>query len=188
MLRVSVAAAVAAALAGLASAATVNGTPRADVLRGTPRADVLDGRAGKDTISGLAGPDLIHSGPGRDAVAGGRGDDRIPSHGDGTRDAIRCGSGRDIVTADAADVVARDCEVVSRRISSDRTTTRGQHATQVEPGHLRLRRDDRLRVPDRPDLRRRCGGDRLLDLTQRGATWTSGLLPESRTLAAAGAC
>ena len=121
MLRVSVAAAVAAALAGLASAATVNGTPRADVLRGTPRADVLDGLAGKDTISGLAG--LTSSTAARGAtVAGGRGDDRIPSHGDGTRDAIRCGSGRDIVAADAADVVARDCEVVSRRVSSDRTT------------------------------------------------------------------
>jgi hypothetical protein len=134
MLRVSAAAAVAASLAGLASAATVNGTARADVLKGTPRADVLDGRAGKDTLLGLAGADLIFSGPGRDTVVAGPGDDRIPAHGDDTRDTIRCGAGRDIVTVDAADVVSRDCEVVSRQISSDRTTDPiGQHGTQVEP-------------------------------------------------------
>ncbi len=135
MLRLSVAVAAAAALVtGLATAATVTGTAAGDVLTGTPRADVLDGRAGKDTITGLGGADVILSGPGRDIVNAGAGDDRIPAHGDGLRDTIRCGAGRDIVTADASDSVPRDCEVVSRRISIDRTSDPvGQHATQVEP-------------------------------------------------------
>jgi hypothetical protein len=134
MIRFAIAVASAALLAGLASAATVTGTPRADVLRGTPRADVLDGRAGNDTLVGLSGADVMVGGPGRDAITGGEGDDRVPAHADGTRDRIGCGAGRDIVTADASDVVQRDCEVVSRQISSDRTTDPiGQHGTQVEP-------------------------------------------------------
>ncbi len=178
MLRVSVAAAVAAVLAGLASAATVDGTSRADVLRGTPRADVLDGRAGRDTISGLAGPDLIYSGTGRDVVDAGRGDDRIPSHGDGTRDTIRCGTGRDIVTADAADVVQRDCEVVSRRISTDRTTDpMGQHATQVEPDTFAF---GSTVVSVFQVGRAVEGGAVAIGFStsrNSGATWTSGLLP-----------
>ena len=178
MLRLSVAAAVAAVLAGLASAATVNGTARADVLRGTPRADVLDGRAGKDRISGLAGSDVIYGGPGRDVVDAGRGDDRIPAHGDATRDTIRCGPGRDIVTADAADVVPRDCEVVSRQISTDRTTDPiGQHATEVEPdtsafGSTIVSVFQVGRVYE--------GGAVAIGFStsrDAGATWTSGLLP-----------
>ena len=134
MLRLAVTVAAAALVTGLASAATVTGTSAGDVLTGTPRADVLDGRAGKDTIAGLGGADFILGGPGRDIVDAGAGDDRIPAHGDGLRDATRCGAGIDIVTADAVDVVSRDCEVVSRQISSDRTSDpTGQHATQVEP-------------------------------------------------------
>jgi BNR repeat-like domain/RTX calcium-binding nonapeptide repeat (4 copies) len=134
MLRLAVALTAGALLAGLASAATVTGTPGADNLTGTPRADVLDGRAGKDTLLGLSGSDVIVGGPGRDTIAGGKGDDRVPAHGDGTRDRIACGVGRDIVTADTSDVVQRDCEVASREISSDLTSDpTGQHATQAEP-------------------------------------------------------
>jgi hypothetical protein len=33
---------------------------------------------------------------------------------DRIRDAVRCGGGRDVVYADRADRVARDCEVVRR--------------------------------------------------------------------------
>jgi BNR repeat-like domain/RTX calcium-binding nonapeptide repeat (4 copies) len=123
-----------AALAGLASAATVTGTPRADVLTGTSRADVLDGRAGADTLAGLAGSDVVQGGAGRDVVDAGTGDDRVPAHGDAARDRIRCGPGRDVVTAERSDVVARDCEVVSRQLAVDTTTDPiGQHGTQVEP-------------------------------------------------------
>jgi hypothetical protein len=95
---------------------------------------MFDGRGGNDTIAGLAGADVIQGGPGRDTIDAGAGDDRIPAHVDGTRDRLGCGAGRDIVTADPADIVPRSCEVVSRQISVDRTTDPvGQHATQVEP-------------------------------------------------------
>jgi len=61
-------------------------------------------------------------------------------HGDllqavnGKRDTVSCGRGRDVVTADAKDRVARDCEVVTREISTDPyTAAPSQHATEVEP-------------------------------------------------------
>jgi hypothetical protein len=76
------------------SAARIVGSNGNDTLRGTPQADKLYGKKGNDTIYGLAGNDLIVPGPGRDKV--------------------HCGSGRDTVTADAADIVAKDCEVVRR--------------------------------------------------------------------------
>lgn len=134
MRRLAVGLFAATLLAGLASAATVTGTPRADILKGTPRADVIDGRAGNDTLSGLGGADVLQGGPGRDTIDAGAGDDRIPAHADGARDRIRCGSDRDIVTAEQNDVLSRDCEVVSRQISVDGTTDPiGQHATEVEP-------------------------------------------------------
>jgi Ca2+-binding RTX toxin-like protein len=134
MRRLAVGLFAAALLAGLASAATVTGTARADRLTGTPRADKLDGRGGNDSLFGLGGADTLQGGSGRDTVDAGAGDDRIPAHADGARDRIRCGAGRDIVTAELNDVALGDCEIVSRQISVDRTTDRiGQHATEVEP-------------------------------------------------------
>jgi len=125
---------VAFLLAGVASAATVTGTARADRLTGTPRIDAIDGRAGNDTLFGLGGSDVLQGGAGRDTVDAGPGDDSIPAHADGARDRIRCGTGRDIVTAEANDVVGSDCEIVSRQLSRDRTTASiGQHSTEVEP-------------------------------------------------------
>ncbi|MDX6679603.1 MAG: hypothetical protein QOE31_3655, partial [Solirubrobacteraceae bacterium] len=52
------------------------------------------------------------AGPG-DIVAGGDGKDVIKAR-DGAIDRITCGAGRDRVTADRIDVVARDCERVKR--------------------------------------------------------------------------
>ncbi len=134
MRRLAVGLFAAALLAGFASAATVTGTPRADRLTGTSRADRIDGLAGNDSVSGLGGADVLQGGVGRDSIHGGAGDDRIPAHADGSRDSVRCGPGRDIVTAEPIDVVSSDCEVVSRQISLDKTTDPiGQHATEVEP-------------------------------------------------------
>lgn len=49
-------------------------------------------------------------------------------------DTVSCGAGRDIVSADAADKVASDCEIVSRRLSVDPYANRdSQHETAVEP-------------------------------------------------------
>ncbi len=115
-------------------AATIKGTSRADRLVGTPNADAIDGGAGNDTILGRGGNDLLIGGPGRDAIFGGAANDSIAANGDGARDTISCGPGNDIVNADAADSVARDCEVTSRQISMDTITGGGgQHATEVEP-------------------------------------------------------
>jgi len=52
----------------------------------------------------------------------------------GKRDVVSCGRGHDLATVDGLDRVARDCETVTRQISTDPYhTTSGQHATQVEP-------------------------------------------------------
>jgi RTX calcium-binding nonapeptide repeat (4 copies) len=74
------------------TSARIVGTPKKDVLTGTRNADRLDGRAGNDTLKGLGGNDLLIGGPGKDR--------------------LRCGPGRDTARADAADVVAKDCETV----------------------------------------------------------------------------
>ena len=59
--------------------------------------------------------------------------DRIQAW-NGVPDTVSCGHGRDLVTADASDRVARDCEVVSREISRDPyRNPQSQHETQVEP-------------------------------------------------------
>ncbi len=74
-------------------------------IQGTSRAERLKGTPKADRI---------------DAVAGGR-------------DRVNCGTGVDVVTADAADAVAKDCEFVSRRISVDTLgDAPGQHQTEVE--------------------------------------------------------
>src|SRR5688572_19260556 len=93
--------------AGVAWGATVRGSERADLLRGTPAADTVEARGGND---------------------------RIVVHYDRRRDVVRCGAGRDIVSAEPIDAVARDCEVVSRQLSRDPyQTNEGQPGTQVEP-------------------------------------------------------
>jgi hypothetical protein len=52
----------------------------------------------------------------------------------GVRDGVSCGNGSDVVTADPADRVAADCEVVSRRVSNDPyRNSDSQHQTEVEP-------------------------------------------------------
>jgi hypothetical protein len=52
----------------------------------------------------------------------------------GKRDLVTCGRGRDVVTVEARDRVKRDCEVVTREISTDPYgNSASQHATEVEP-------------------------------------------------------
>jgi len=90
---------------GAAGAAVINGTKRGELLSGGPRADRIDARGGNDRIK----------------VDG------------GGRDTVRCGRGVDLVNADAADRVARDCETVVRVIARDRYTVPAQHSTIAEP-------------------------------------------------------
>jgi Ca2+-binding RTX toxin-like protein len=82
-----------------------------DHLSGGTGNDILYGEAGNDTIDGGSYGDSIHGGSGADTLRGGSGDDFIDAD-DGEIDVIDCGSGRDRVLADAADIVDRNCEVV----------------------------------------------------------------------------
>jgi len=93
-----------------------------DEIFGTAAADTARAYSGPDVVSGLAGDDRLFGGDGRDQISGdagsdtifaGRGNDRITTR-DGELDQITCGKGRDVVIADALDVVARDCESVRR--------------------------------------------------------------------------
>ena len=98
------------------------GDAHANVLRGTAKADILDGRGGNDRLFGFAGNDVLIGGPGRDTLVGGPGSDRL-----------RCGPGRDVAKADAKDVVAADCEVVTGLPSTTTTTTTEPPPTQTNP-------------------------------------------------------
>jgi hypothetical protein len=82
----------------------ITGTSQADVLNGSPLRDLIDGLGGNDTIVG---------GGGDDRLSGGAGDDTIRSR-DRYRDTVLCGPGRDVVVADRADRVEKDCERVKR--------------------------------------------------------------------------
>jgi Ca2+-binding RTX toxin-like protein len=84
-----------------------------DHLQGGPGNDDLQGGPGDDDLEGQSGNDLLVGGKGHDVLRGGPGRDRIRAR-DGVRDHINCGSGVDTVRADRADVVARNCEHVSR--------------------------------------------------------------------------
>lgn len=124
---------VALVVLGAAQAAELTGTDRADRLVGTTGADTIRGRGGNDRIEGRAGGDLLQGGAGRDAILGQAGPDRVAVQADGARDTVACGLGLDVVNAEHHDVVADDCEVVTRQLSRDPFTGVGQHETQVEP-------------------------------------------------------
>src|SRR5262249_6291334 len=87
----------------------------ADAPQGTSRSDTIIGTTAPDTITARGGNDLVQ------VAFGGK-------------DRVDCGAGRDVVSADATDVVAANCEVVSRRLSVDPyTNADSQHETAVEP-------------------------------------------------------
>ena len=81
---------------------------------GTSKGDVLCSGGGVTTLEGREGDDLLRGGPGRDRALGGPGNDTVYVRG-GKADSVVCGSGRDLVLADRADRVARDCESIKRR-------------------------------------------------------------------------
>jgi Ca2+-binding RTX toxin-like protein len=109
------------------SPSTISGGGGNDTLRASDAADRLDGGAGNDDVDGGFGDDTITGGPGRDSLAGDRrggdcgplwcklpfGNDTIDAR-DGEQDSVSCGFGEDTVYADAIDVVAGDCEHVTR--------------------------------------------------------------------------
>jgi Ca2+-binding RTX toxin-like protein len=90
----------------------LRGQRGADRLWGDNGPDLLHGNDGNDILRGGSGLDRIVGGKGKDRMFGGPGNDRIFAR-DGRRDVIRCGEGRDRVSADRFDVVDDDCERVS---------------------------------------------------------------------------
>jgi hypothetical protein len=154
-----IALALAGALAGLAPAATITGGDRGERLRGTSKGDLILARGGRDTVDSLAGSD------------------RIAVQYDGARDRVRCGAGQDVVTADQVDVVAADCERVSRLISRDGSGGDGQHETQVEPSAVASA--GTIVATFQSGRRHEGGANRIGFSTSRdgGRTWRSGFLP-----------
>ena len=114
-------------LSQVGTPSTMNGLGGDDRLRSGDGADRLDGGAGNDSVDGGFGDDELIGGPGRDTISGDLaggdcgplwcrypyGNDTIQAR-DGEVDSITCGAGTDTVNADAQDVVAPDCENVTR--------------------------------------------------------------------------
>jgi uncharacterized repeat protein (TIGR01451 family) len=98
---------------GTAGPDVLRGGAGNDSLRGLGGNDRLYGGSGNDRLFGNAGADRLDGGKGRDILDGGAGNDTILAR-DRTVDTIRCGAGRDVVTADRTDRVAKDCETVRR--------------------------------------------------------------------------
>jgi Ca2+-binding RTX toxin-like protein len=114
-----------------------------DDLNGADGAEKLDGGPGNDHLDGGFGDDTIIGGPGQDKISGDLaggdcgplwckypyGNDTIYAQ-DGEVDSILCGFGTDTVYADAADVVDKDCESVTRAgVAAVGTPTPGGKAT-----------------------------------------------------------
>jgi hypothetical protein len=173
----------------------------ADRLRGGDGADRIDGGAGDDALDGGFGDDAIVGGPGRDAIsadlAGGDcgpawcklpyGNDRVEAR-DGEVDSIACGAGTDVVVADAADVVAPDCEQVQRPDSTGPGP--GPGPGRGGPGVARRsgsRGGARIAVTGRPRLRAALRGGLALRLSGlRAGARTAVTARAGRTVVARG--
>jgi hypothetical protein len=100
------------------------GTSKRDYLAGGGHDDWIEGSGGNDTILGGAGYDRLYGGAGSDVITGGSGADKVYGGAgsdsidvvDGERDTVDCGDGADHVVADPVDVVAKNCEVVVRKV------------------------------------------------------------------------
>ena len=77
--------------------------------------DVINPGRGNNLVKSGGGNDTIRTGGGKDTIFSGTGNDTIFVR-DGNSDFVNCGSGRDVVYADPAnlDYVANNCEVVHR--------------------------------------------------------------------------
>ena len=87
--------------------------PGNDVIYGGPDGESpLIGEEGDDVIYGGTGPDWVLKGSeGNDVIYGGPGNDvGLLGGGDGQRDKLYCGKGRDKYTADKVDYVDSSCE------------------------------------------------------------------------------
>jgi Ca2+-binding RTX toxin-like protein len=83
------------------------------IKNATAAPSTISGGEGNDSLEGGSGNDVIRGNKGLDTQTGGAGDDFIDSRGD-KADIVTCGIGNDAVSADGADTVAGDCEIVDR--------------------------------------------------------------------------
>ena len=93
---------------------------QADELLGGDGRDVLYGGTGMDFVYGEQGDDVLYGGDrgdillvggkGEDVIYGGDGNDNIEETGDGQRDKLYCGEGRDDYSAEKIDYVDSSCE------------------------------------------------------------------------------
>lgn len=79
--------------------------------------DRLVGNDAPNTIDGADGADRITGGGGTDVLIGGPGDDTLDAR-DGAIDRVDCGDGKDTAIIDKIDLVAADCEIVSKPIET----------------------------------------------------------------------
>ena len=100
-------------LVGGAGADRLAGDAGNDTLSGGASGDKLSGGRGRDRLLGGAGSDVIAGGASKDTVDAGAGNDVINSR-DRVAERVRCGRGRDRVTADRRDRLT-GCERVRRR-------------------------------------------------------------------------
>ena len=78
---------------------TLSGNDGSNTLYGGPGNDTIKGYGADDVLSGEAGADHISGGAGRDRIDGGADNDSIDAR-DRYPDVVRCGTGRDTVSAD----------------------------------------------------------------------------------------
>ena len=166
------------ALAATAGARSITGTPRNDRLVGTPRSDAIRGLGGQDMLLGRSGADYLDGGLARDTLDGGPGADLLQAAYDGSRDVVRCGAGPDLANADLIDAVARDCELVGRRLSQDPYRSGGgQHESEVEPDSFTFGRTTVAAFQVGRYFDGAADNIGFAVTTDDGATWRSGFLP-----------
>jgi hypothetical protein len=129
-------------------------------------------------LVGTSGPDFLAGRETSDRIVARTGNDRIAAEYDGGFDQISCGPGRDIVSVDARDRVASDCEVVSTRIHRDRhRNADSQHESEVEPDSLTV---GATTVAVFQVGRNHSGGAASIGFAtsrDEGRTWSEGILP-----------
>ncbi|WP_445148574.1 hypothetical protein [Baekduia sp. Peel2402] len=122
--------------------AELSGKGGNDKLKGTDDDDTIDGGSGSDDLTGGYGNDTITGGPGQDKIVADRDGrcnelhcDLSPGSAadtidavDGELDTISCGPGPDTVKADPQDVVAADCETVTRAGAATNNNQTGPNA------------------------------------------------------------
>jgi hypothetical protein len=124
-------------LPGCPKGGLISGTDGPDLLAGEDGDDEVRGLGGRDDIIGGSGNNVIYGGTDRDSTIGGNGDDvmyggpgddsnlnglrgndgiyggpdkLLPGGGDGQRDKVYCGEGRDEYVAGKNDYVDSSCE------------------------------------------------------------------------------